>query len=822
MKKFYLGLLLFIFSFASFAQENNFYISNTYFDGQKVKFFSENRGGAVVVLDDDRMYVMNRNQEFSEVTALFEAGTLQDITCVESVNERLFLVGTLNNSLLMYEDGEVTKLKDLNPELPLQINSIDFSGNSSNKQVLLATNDNIWVSNDMKYYTRSELKYTRNPKFYSGRSTILLTDYSSCNRVPGKFGLQYSSYGTTLFRLFEKEGFDIKKLNDVIYAKGGLGSGTYNTYAYYGTNDGIYAQHVHSCSTDTSIHFTNTTVHDLQIVSSGLTKSALFAASDSGLLFMEASNDHYFNVYDPEYFSLEGIDSAYTINYSRYHNTIWVGTNDGLLQVFDDQLTQESLEPGIIEFDTIDFCMAEGTHLSVALNDQLDIQWYRDGEKIEGALSKVYHTQDGGLYSIKFTYEDQLFEYDVAYARLDSTFNERIRKQDYLMCPTDPYAFIEIDNVEYWHNYTWYSVERGLELEAVDRKEYYAADEGGHYYFVSTNCNGYTYHSDTIEVIKSQLAQPSFSSDLSEQIFCSGDTIFVNGIDNAVNFSWRVGYERINEYNKPFIILEPGHSEENLSVITSDRYGCELTVSTYLGIVFDPPSLSIDQQDLFICEPEDFVYFDLPFGSSAIWEGFKDGVHQKVGPGNYPVIVSNGACPDFEVNVQINYFDPLSNLNLEDTVFLVNDTLKIPVNDSYPLNWNWPFQQSTDKSFIYITSIEPDTIQAEIWIPSSDCYQYYSFNLCFKEPSLLGLDDNISNINIYPNPSSDGVMIEMNQSDIVNIQLLDLNGRIIIDKRNENGEKIYFTFPPDLKNGAYVLRIIRSNYDYVTRKVIIK
>jgi hypothetical protein len=822
MNKALIGLLLVICSLASFAQENNFYVSNTFFNGQKVIFFSENRGGAVVVLEGNTIYLMNRNSEFSEVTALFTEEIRNNINCIQAINENIFLIGTQNNSLIKYDEGIVTNLKDLNPALPSQINSIDFDGTSFYAYYLVATSNGLWGSNDIKTFSNLNWNYTIDAKMFGGRQSILLTEYPYCTEVSGQFGLHYSYFGNvTLFRLFENEGFEIQKLNDVTYAKRGFGSGTYNTYAYYATESGIYAQHVNSCSKDTTSHFKNTAVHDLEIVSSGLTKSTIMAASDSGLLYMEASTGSYFNVYDSQYFVMDGIDSAFTVNYSIYHNVIWVGTDNGLLQITDDQLTQQSLEPETIALDTIDFCLEDGAYTYVNMNDQLDRQWYRNGEKLEGALGRSFYTQLEGLYSIEYIYENQEYDVDIAYIQLDSTFNERISKQDYLICPTDRNVLIPIENYEYYeHDYTWYSVQRGLEFEAGDGNPYYYTEEAGDYYFISTNCNGYSYLSDTVEVIKSQLAQPYFDSEFIEGSHCVGDTIFINGIENAVNYAWRVDYDPVENYNEPYIILELDNFEDNLIVTTSDENGCELTARADLGYVLEPPFLSADQLTKYICEHEANVYFEVPFGSSVIWEGYSNGETNRVSPGTYPVTVSNDVCEDFSTTVQIDYFNPLPELDQHSIFVLVNDTLKISVNSSETMHYYWPVQRSMDQSFLYVTSTELDTIQAQIIYPSPDCSKNYSFDVYFVDELPLGVKNDISAITIFPNPTSDRVRIDTDWSNITRIQLLDLNGSVISSRRVENDKSFFFEFPPNINNGIYVLQIITSNDNSIIRRVI--
>lgn len=172
-------------------------------------------------------------------------------------------------------------------------------------------------------------------------------------------------------------------------------------------------------------------------------------------------------------------------------------------------------------------------------------------------------------------------------------------------------------------------MERGLEFETANStSSYFYAEEAGNYYFIANNCNGFTYHSDTVLVEKSSLGDEYFSFNSNES-FCEGDTVFIENSDPGVNFEWDISYADLEGYNESFLVMQEEYSCYNLHVRMIDEFGCTDNLYSIFGDIYPVPTLSEDQEEIYICEDEDFVYFDLEEGLTASWAGFSDGEYKK-------------------------------------------------------------------------------------------------------------------------------------------------------------------------------------------------
>lgn len=813
---------LMLFTFSSIGAENNFYVTQTFFVGEKVKIFNENRGSAVVMLENGELYLMNKQLEFTNITNSFDPQVLSDITCIEAINENTFYLGTATHSLYLYENGNVIALTELNPELPLEINSIDFYGGNIwyDGKVLLTTSNTTYISSDLKTFQEFEFTaYSTNVTLMGDRNIAVLPEGENrCSRISSNFLGLYSQYSSTvLFPIAENDTLDFESLNDFAVLRGFGGSFPYGYFAHYATDFGIYAQHISNCSDYFILHFDNAEVHDLEVITGrGLLRNSMFAASDSGLLWLEFES--YADVSNPEYFYFDGIDSAFIVDYSRFHNHIWVGTNDGLKILTDDLLNRESFTPEPFQFDTLDFCASEGYSFNVPLNDQLDIQWYRDGILIEGAISSSIHSDVPGHYSVIYNEYDQ-DTLDIAYLRLDSTFTMFLLDQEYKLCPGENKPILRaINGYDGDHEYKWFSVERGLESDW--NNPYHTAENGGNYYFTATNCNEYTYISDTVFVHESPLTQPYFDNQ-EPPTLCEGDTLFASGIEHAVTFQWRVEHQEIENHNKPYFIPTSEESGDDIYLTIYDEYGCSLSTSTTIGHVYKTPYLSEEDLTQFICSSLDQVGLWLPdeYGAVFDWEGEKNGSLNPVGVGIYPITVTNGVCPEFTGEVDVRLFNPFP--DYKDVVYvLIGDTLKIPIDSSQPPGfWNSSVKIDETESFLYVTSEQEDILFPSITY-SDQCYLVLNFEVRFVD-EILGTRHQ-STINVYPNPATNFIIIEDQNQSINTISLFDLQGKQYLKTQLDNTSKSLITLPKDLKKGTYLINIYWIDGDFITRKILIE
>ena len=83
-------------------------------------------------------------------------------------------------------------------------------------------------------------------------------------------------------------------------------------------------------------------------------------------------------------------------------------------------------------------------------------------------------------------------------------------------------------------------------------------------------------------------------------------------------------------------------------------------------------------------------------------------------------------------------------------------------------------------------------------------------------------ENNIKNIRIYPNPANDFIMLEQMNNEILKIQLLSIEGKIIkeFEGFNTNDTKIKLDIS-SVNSGIYIIRIL-TNTNSLTKKVIIQ
>lgn len=87
-------------------------------------------------------------------------------------------------------------------------------------------------------------------------------------------------------------------------------------------------------------------------------------------------------------------------------------------------------------------------------------------------------------------------------------------------------------------------------------------------------------------------------------------------------------------------------------------------------------------------------------------------------------------------------------------------------------------------------------------------------------PTVLAVADNqlASNVSIFPNPASNVVNVSADKSQINNITITDLNGRIVKQNTVNNLSKVELNIS-DLSSGVYMMNV-KSNNGSVTKKIV--
>ena len=96
--------------------------------------------------------------------------------------------------------------------------------------------------------------------------------------------------------------------------------------------------------------------------------------------------------------------------------------------------------------------------------------------------------------------------------------------------------------------------------------------------------------------------------------------------------------------------------------------------------------------------------------------------------------------------------------------------------------------------------------------------QYVSEIYKFDLNSLLSINEyNNFNISVYPNPTTDYLNIKISASASFNVNIYDLNGKLLKSEKNNTSIQIQ-----DLTNGLYIVEIVDLESDNKIIKKIIK
>jgi hypothetical protein len=92
----------------------------------------------------------------------------------------------------------------------------------------------------------------------------------------------------------------------------------------------------------------------------------------------------------------------------------------------------------------------------------------------------------------------------------------------------------------------------------------------------------------------------------------------------------------------------------------------------------------------------------------------------------------------------------------------------------------------------------------------------------FEDDNELGLD-----INLFPNPASESVQVSLmlTQDENINIEVLDKDGKVVIDAKSENASEGLFTKTLNVssfENGIYFVKIKAGTETMVKRLIIQK
>lgn len=190
-------------------------------------------------------------------------------------------------------------------------------------------------------------------------------------------------------------------------------------------------------------------------------------------------------------------------------------------------------------------------------------------------------------------------------------------------------------------------------------------------------------------------------------------------------------------------------------------------------------------------------------------------------PGIYIVIATDSTnCVDMDSIELIVYpetvLNPVTVPN--PPVVCVGDSVVIEVNSGF-LNYWWntgnPLDQDEDRVVIFPTQDFVYVVEA---LDSNGCESRAEIEVFVDTCATSVHDFNANNIKIYPNPSNDICYIDINNSEVIDIEIVDIIGKVVF--RKENISNIFSINTGDFLEGIYFIRI-QKDLHIVSQKLII-
>jgi hypothetical protein len=315
-----------------------------------------------------------------------------------------------------------------------------------------------------------------------------------------------------------------------------------------------------------------------------------------------------------------------------------------------------------------------------------------------------------------------------------------------------------------------------------------------------TDANGCS-NSDQITVTINQAPNVSLGNDI---LVCQNEvpvTLFYN-VNQAISIaSWSTG-----ETSQSIQVNGAGL----FSITVSDVNNCSDT-DTVLVTLFSLPGADLGANQS-ICSN------DLPATLSVqstgnqlvyIWSTSQTTQQIQVSQaGLYSVSVTdvNGCESSDEVQIQV-LSSP--NVNAGNDITVCEYDFPVTLNatgNGAEVEWSngalTPFTSVTSPGTYSVTTTAQNGCQAtdSIVVTSDPC---------------VGIEENVIEFSIFPNPTLDVVLIKMNDNSIENFELLNSTGQTVL-KGMLNNQPI---FVGDLANGAYIVRIFNSEKEFFGRIV---
>ncbi len=224
------------------------------------------------------------------------------------------------------------------------------------------------------------------------------------------------------------------------------------------------------------------------------------------------------------------------------------------------------------------------------------------------------------------------------------------------------------------------------------------------------------------------------------------------------------------------------------------------------------------------CQPSNVVLSATPTGYSYQW--YKNNVaisgatnisYTASLTGTYKIMICNNSSN--EINVVRNLLPPATVTPADTQYFCLPATITLNANTGTGLSYQWKkgsasISGATTNSYTPTVSGKYKVVvtKSNGCTRNSNIVQVYKIN-CRDENYDLSEDD----FSVYPNPSANDFTIDLISSELFNLKIIDLQGKVLINLSEINGS---ISFGEELNTGIYLLEIINSKGSKSIQKII--
>ncbi len=328
--------------------------------------------------------------------------------------------------------------------------------------------------------------------------------------------------------------------------------------------------------------------------------------------------------------------------------------------------------------------------------------------------------------------------------------------------------------------------------------------------------------------------QPTPWDSAATYIYCTGEPVELSLDDTSGDYEWyTLLYAGADDYELGNYIEESENTSISVEAEGATWYTAQVEIDGCIGYsdpvlidtyVFAPPAIT-SYGNSELCEEGDSVLIHNAFpGNYIAFQWYNNGVPVEGGtndslwvtePGMYTMTVWREECPDFSMSTGVGPTITFME------AFLIEETDLIWATTgefgSYTYQWYFngePIETPAANPWIFYKSDMEDGIYyCEITNPDGCTKATEEF-----EWSTVGvIDASEANIDIFPNPAADHIMIEgvaIESMDVISFH--DITGKTVLQV-NPNNQRIDIA---ELKKGVYIIEITLNDGNKLSHKLV--